>query len=44
VAGVSPLAYAVWRKENVYLGIVVHVMLNTISVVTVVAIVMGRVG
>jgi len=41
VAGVSPFTYAVWRKENVYLGIVVHVLLNTISVATVVAIVMG---
>jgi len=42
IAGVSPFAYAVWRKENVYLGIVVHALLNTISVATVVAIVMGQ--
>jgi hypothetical protein len=41
VAGVAPFAYAVWWKENVYLGIVTHALLNTISVATVVAIVMG---
>lgn len=44
IAGVSPFAYAVWRKENVYLGIVVHALLNTISVATVVAIVLGQLG
>lgn len=44
IAGVAPFAYAVWRKENVYLGIVVHALLNTISVATVVAIVLGQLG
>ena len=42
VAGVSPFAYAVWWKENIYLGIVVHALLNAISVATVVAIVIGE--
>jgi len=44
VAGVLPFAYAVWWKENVYLGVVVHVALNAISVATVVAIVVGKIG
>ena len=44
IAGVSPFVYAVWRKENVYLGIGVHALLNTISVATVVAIVLGQLG
>jgi hypothetical protein len=42
LAGITPFAYAVWWKENVYLGIVVHVALNTISVATVIAIVIGK--
>jgi hypothetical protein len=41
VAGVLPFAYAVWWKENVYLGVLVHAALNAISVATVVAIVAG---
>jgi uncharacterized protein len=40
IAGVTPYAYAVWRKENVYLGMVVHAALNLISVATVAVIVM----
>jgi hypothetical protein len=44
LAGITPFAYAVWWKQNVYLGVVVHVALNTISVATVIAIVMGRLG
>jgi hypothetical protein len=42
IAGVTPFAYAVWWKENVYLGMVVHVLLNTIAVGTVAAIVLGQ--
>ena len=42
IAGVMPFAYAVWWKENVYLGMVVHGLLNTISVATVVALVLGQ--
>lgn len=42
VAGVTPFAYAVWRKENVYLGMIVHGLLNTISVATVAALVLGE--
>jgi membrane protease YdiL (CAAX protease family) len=44
IAGVGPFTYAVWLKENVYLGIAVHVLLNAISVVTVAAFVLSRVG
>lgn len=44
IAGLTPLAYAVWRKENVYLGMVVHVLLNAISVATVTALVYGKLG
>lgn len=42
IAGVTPVAYAVWWKENVYLGVVVHVLLNTIGVITVMALVVGQ--
>jgi membrane protease YdiL (CAAX protease family) len=41
IAGVAPFAYGVWWKQNVYLGIVVHIALNAVSVATVAAIVMG---
>lgn len=34
IAGVTPFAYAVWRKRNVYLGAVVHVLLNAIGTLT----------
>ncbi len=44
IAGIAPLAYAVRWKENVYLGVAVHVALNTISVATVVAIMAGKLG
>lgn len=42
VAGVSPFAYAVWRTQNVWLGVAVHIALNTISVATVVALVVSQ--
>jgi hypothetical protein len=42
VAGVSPFAFAVWRTQNVWLGVTVHMALNTISVATVVALVIGQ--
>jgi membrane protease YdiL (CAAX protease family) len=44
IAGVLPFTYAVWWKRNVLLGVVVHVALNTISVITVVAIVASGLG
>lgn len=44
IAGVTPLAYGVWWKENVYLGMVVHCLLNAISVATVAALVVGTFG
>ena len=44
IAGVTPFAYAVWVKENVYLGMVVHGLLNAIGVATVTTLVIGRLG
>jgi membrane protease YdiL (CAAX protease family) len=44
VAGVTPFAYGVWWKHNVYLGMAVHVLLNGIGTATVVALILGRLG
>ena len=44
VAGVTPLAYAVWWKRNIYLGMVVHMALNAIGTVAVIALVFARLG
>jgi len=41
VAGVLPFAFAVWWKRSVLIGIVVHVLLNLISVVVVTVAVMN---
>ncbi len=43
ILGFGPTVYAVRWKENVYLGMVVHCMLNTLSVVLVAGLVLGRV-
>lgn len=42
IVAIGPMVYAVQWKRNVYLGMVVHCALNTISVVLVVAMVSGR--
>jgi membrane protease YdiL (CAAX protease family) len=42
VAGVTPFAYGVWWKRNVYLGMTIHVLLNGIGTATVVALILGR--
>jgi hypothetical protein len=42
IAGVTPFAYAVWRKRNVYLGTVVHVLLNAIGTLSVIVYVMNQ--
>jgi hypothetical protein len=42
IAGVAPFAYAVWWKRNVYLGAVVHVLLNGIGTLTVIVFVMNQ--
>lgn len=42
IAGVAPFAYAVWRKRNVYLGAVVHMLLNGIGTVALIAFVMNQ--
>jgi hypothetical protein len=44
VAGVAPFAYAVWRTENVYLGMVVHVLLNGIGTASLIALIASRLG
>ncbi len=44
VAGVTPFAYAVWWKHNVYLGMTIHVLLNLIGTATVIALILGRLG
>jgi hypothetical protein len=42
ILGLAPTVYAVRRKENIYLGMVVHCALNTLSVVLVVSLVLSR--
>jgi membrane protease YdiL (CAAX protease family) len=42
IAGVTPFAYAVWWKRNVWLGAVVHVLLNGIGTLTVIVFVMNQ--
>jgi membrane protease YdiL (CAAX protease family) len=42
ILGVGPIAYAVRWKRNVYLGMVVHCSLNTLGVLIVAALVLGR--
>lgn len=43
VLGIGPTVYAVRRTRNVYLGMVVHCFLNTLGVVLVAAMVLGRI-
>jgi uncharacterized protein len=42
IAGVAPFAYGVWWKRNVYLGVAVHVLLNGIGTLAVIAFVMQQ--
>jgi hypothetical protein len=42
VAAVAPFAYAVWWRRNVYLGMLVHVTLNTIGGIIVIAAIAAR--
>lgn len=44
IAGVTPFAYAVWWKRNVYLGMAVHIALNAIGTATIIALVSSRLG
>ena len=43
ILGLGPTVYAVRWKENVYLGMVLHCTLNTLSVILVAGLVLGRV-
>ena len=43
ILGFGPTVYAVRWKENVYLGMVVHCALNTLSVILVASLVLGRI-
>jgi membrane protease YdiL (CAAX protease family) len=42
IAGVTPFAYAVWWKRNVFLGMAVHIALNGIGTATVIALILQR--
>jgi uncharacterized protein len=44
VAGVAPFAYAVRWKENVYLGMALHVLLNAIGTSSLVLLILGKLG
>lgn len=44
IAGVTPFAYAVAWKRNVYLGMVVHVALNTLGTASVIAVIWPKLG
>jgi membrane protease YdiL (CAAX protease family) len=43
ILGLAPTVYAVRAKRNFYLGIVVHCSLNTIGVLLVAGMVLGRI-
>ena len=43
IVGLGPTVYAVRWKRNVYLGMVVHCALNTLSVLIVVGLVLSRI-
>jgi uncharacterized protein len=43
ILGFGPTVYAVHWKENVYLGMVVHCTLNTLGIILVASLVLGRV-
>jgi membrane protease YdiL (CAAX protease family) len=32
--GLIPLAYVAQRKRNIYIGIIVHILVNTLDVIT----------
>ncbi len=42
VVGVTPLAYAVWWKRNIYLGMAVHMLLNGLSTTFLIVTVAGK--
>jgi uncharacterized protein len=42
ILGIGPTVYAVWWKRNVYLGMVVHCTLNSLGVLLVASLVLGR--
>ena len=43
ILGIGPMVYAVYRKRNIYLGMVVHCSLNALGVLLVAGLVLGRV-
>ncbi len=43
IIGVGPFVYAVWWKRNIYLGMVVHVLLNFLGVLLVTTMILGKV-
>ena len=43
ILGIGPTVYAVWWKRNVWLGIAVHCALNTLGVLLVAGMILGRI-
>jgi membrane protease YdiL (CAAX protease family) len=43
ILGFGPTVYAVRWKENIYLGMVVHCTLNTLGIILVAGLVLGRI-
>jgi membrane protease YdiL (CAAX protease family) len=41
ILAMSPMCFAVWRKRNILLGIIVHVIVNVVSVIGLMAILLG---
>ena len=42
IVGVTPFAYAVWRKRSIYLGMAVHMLLNAVSTTFLIVTVVGK--
>jgi hypothetical protein len=42
IVGVTPFAYAVWWKRNIYLGMAVHMLLNGLSTTFLIVTVVGK--
>lgn len=42
VGGVAPFAYAVWWKRNIFIGMTVHILLNAIGTLSLVALILSE--
>ena len=43
ILGVLPMVYAVMWKKNIYLGIFVHCLMNTIATISMIGFVLGKI-